>query len=165
MAKILMPETGQPETLGIHISPEYEQHNNWIEAVIHGAQAGVKLIVGIAALLLAFLGLVALLDTIMVGIGSRLNDLLEIRIDWSLKGLLGYVFYPLTLLIGIPVADAFEMSKIIGERIVVTEVTAYQDLAALMARDGLQHGRSAVIGTYALCGFAHIASLDRKSVV
>ena len=58
-----------------------------------------------------------------------------------------------------PVADAWEVAKLVGERVVVTEVTAYQDLAVLISNNTLQHPSSFVIAAYALCGFAHVASL------
>jgi CNT family concentrative nucleoside transporter len=159
MSKILLPETERPETLGIHIKPEITKEKNLIEAIINGAQAGVKLVVGITALLLAFLGLVALLDLIFGGVGSGINSLLGWNVDWTLKGLLGYLFYPFTLILGVPPADAAEVARIIGERTVVTEVTAYQDLSLMLQQGVLQNPRSIVICTYALCGFAHVASL------
>jgi concentrative nucleoside transporter, CNT family len=159
MSKLLMPETGKPETLGLRVAPEVPRENNVIEAVINAANSGVRLIVGICALLLAFLGLVALVDLALKGAGGWINGLAGIRFDWSLKGLLGVVFYPFTLLIGVPVQDAAAVARLIGERSVVTEVTAYQDLAVLMQKGVLVHPRSFVICTYALCGFAHVASL------
>jgi len=159
MSKIILPETEKPETLGRHVKPEYTRESNILEAIINNAYAGVKLIVGICALLLAFLGLVALADVILGGIGNWINQLLGLNIDWTLKGLLGYLFYPVTLIIGVPPQDAVEIAKIIGERSVVTEIPAYQDLSALLRLNLLQHARSAIICTYALCGFAHVASL------
>jgi len=159
MSKILYPETGEPETLGEHIKPEYTKENSFLEAIINGANTGVKLVLAIVALLLAFLGLVALLDLIFGGVGGWINNLLGWRIDWTLKGLLGYLFYPITLILGVPPADAVQVARIIGERTVVTEVTGYQDLAVLLQQGVLKHPRSIVICTYALTGFAHVASL------
>ncbi|MBD3345389.1 MAG: nucleoside transporter [Chitinivibrionales bacterium] len=159
MSKIILPETKTPKTLGVAIHPHYEKESNVFEAIIRGANSAVKMIVGIVALLIAFLGLVALVDLIIGGIGTPVNEYLAINIDWSLKGLLGYVFYIPALICGIPPADAGEIAKIIGERLVVTEVTAYKDLASLIAEDALVYPRSAVITTYALCGFAHVASM------
>ena len=159
MSKIILPETGEPETLGKTVEVHYERENTLFEAIINGANAGVKLIFGIVALLLAVLGLVALVDLVFVSFGSRLNTLMGLGIDWSLKGLLGYLFYPFTLVIGVPISDAWTISKIIGERTVATEVAGYKDLAAVLAGNLLQHPRSAVLATYALCGFAHVASL------
>ncbi len=105
------------------------------------------------------LGLVALVDLGTVCLGERINALFGIGIDWSLKGLLGYIFYPFTLILGVPLHDAWTVSKIIGERTIVTELTAYQDLAQAMSSHLLTDPRSAVICAYALCGFAHVASL------
>lgn len=159
MSKLLMPETGEPETLGMDVKPFYEKESSVIEASINGANAGVKLVAGVVALLIAFLGIVALTDYVFSGAGSRLNPLIGLNMDWSLKGLMGYVFYPFTLIIGVPPSDAVEISKIIGERTIVTETKSYMDLALLLANGSLHDPRSAFLATYALCGFAHIASL------
>jgi CNT family concentrative nucleoside transporter len=159
MSKILLPETGEPLTLGVNIKPHYEREHNLMEAIINGSTAGVKLVVGIGALLIAFLGLVALVDLILGAVGGRVNLWFSLSMDWSLRGLLGYIFYPFTLLLGIPPSDAGAMAKIIGERAVATEVQSYQDLAQLIATGGIHDPRTIVITTYALCGFAHIASL------
>jgi CNT family concentrative nucleoside transporter len=159
MSKLLMPETGEPETMGMDVKPFYEKESSVIEASISGANAGLKLVAGVVALLIAFLGIVALADYIFSGAGSRLNTLTGLNIDWSLKGLMGYVFYPFTLIIGVPPSDAVEISKIIGERTIVTETKSYMDLAALLAKGTLHNPRSAFLATYALCGFAHVASL------
>jgi CNT family concentrative nucleoside transporter len=159
MAKIIYPESNTPTTLGINIQPHYERENNFIEAIINGANNGVRLVVGIAALLLAFLGLVALIDLFLSMINDLLNNLFNWKIGLSLKGILSYIFYPFTLIIGIPTTDALPIANIIGERLIVTEVKAYQDLSQLLSSGVLTNSRSIVITTYALCGFAHIASL------
>lgn len=158
MSKIILPERGRPQTLGKDINPHYEKDAGFFDSVINGANAGVKVIVGIAALLIAVLGLVALLDLVLGAAGGRINSIFNLTFDWSLKGILGYIFYPFTLAMGIPLQDAGIVSRIVGERLVVTEVTAYQDLAVILGK-GLLTDRSAVITTYALCGFAHIASM------
>jgi CNT family concentrative nucleoside transporter len=159
MAKLIYPETDVPRTLGTHVLPHYERERNVFEAVINGANTGVRLIVGIVALLVAILGLVALLDLGLTQLGGTLNGAFGWQIDWSLRGLLGYLFYPLTLLLGVPPDDVPVVARIIGSRAVVTEVVAYQDLARAMAQGVLRHPRSVVITTYALCGFAHVASM------
>ncbi|MCK4641932.1 MAG: nucleoside transporter [Candidatus Marinimicrobia bacterium] len=159
ISKLMVPEDGTPETLGMNIKPFYEKENNIFEAIIGGANSGVRLIVGIVALLLAFLGLVELLDKIIGLFGGGLNYLVGANIDWSLKGLLGYLFYPFTVVIGVPLADASQIARIIGERSVLTEVTAFQDLAVLIQSDAGISPRSVVITTYALTGFAHVASI------
>jgi CNT family concentrative nucleoside transporter len=158
MSKIICPETGAPATLGIAVRLEYERESNLFEAVINGANAGVKAVVGIAALLLAVLGLVALVDVVIAAAGGWLNELVGVRIDWTLKGLLGYLFYPLTFLMGVPACDAMTVAGIVGERLVVTEVTGYRDLAEALS-NAVITPRSGIITAYALCGFAHFASL------
>ncbi len=147
MSKIIVPEKEKPKTLGEHIKPYYEKEKSLFEAVINGANSGFNMIVGISALLVAVLGLVSL------------ANLLLAQAHLSLEGLLSYLFYPFTLIMGIPPVDAGIISKIIGERTILTEVVAYQDLAAALAKNLIQHPRSMVITTYALCGFAHAASM------
>jgi len=117
------------------------------------------MILGIVALLIAMLGLVSLFDFLLSVVGMKINAGFNLNIQWSLKNFLGYLFYPFTLILGVPLSDAGVISGIIGERVVLTEVVAYQDLAAVLSKNILQHPRSAVIATYALCGFAHFASM------
>lgn len=159
MSKLVMPESERPETLGKDVHPHIERESTLMEAVINGADAGCKLVVGIMTLLLALIGLVSLLDLLVGGAGGYVNGLTGMRIDWSLKGLLGYLFYPFTLAIGVPIEDAGKIAQLIGERAILTEVTAYQDLAGLLANKALADPRSAVVATYALCGFAHVPSV------
>ena len=159
MSKIILPEGERPETLGINLNPHYDRDSNIFEAVINGANAGLKLAAGIVALLIAVLGLVALFDLGLGSLGEKINLIAGISVDWSLKGLLGYVFYPFVLVMGVPLEDARIVAGIIGERMIVTEVTAYFDLASACADGLIKNGRSSVIAAYALCGFAHVASM------
>jgi CNT family concentrative nucleoside transporter len=105
------------------------------------------------------LGLVALVDLGLSSVGNLVNPLLGLEGQWSLRGLFAHLFYPLTLAIGVPPSDAGQVSRIVGERVIVTEVVSYSDLAVAMKQGLLHYQRSAVITTYALCGFAHIASM------
>lgn len=159
MSKIILPEKDTPKTLGMHIQSYHEKEKSLFEAVIKGADDGVKMIVGIVALLVAVLGLVALFDLFLSFLGGKINLFFNLGVDWSLKNLLGYIFYPFTVIMGVPLSDAGVISKIVAERMVVTEVVAYQDLATALGSNALQYSRSAVIASYALCGFAHLASM------
>ncbi len=159
MAKLIVPETEKPKTLGINVKPFYEREDNLILAIINGANSGVRYLVGIVALLLAFLGILALLDLILGGLGGTFNSWFGWDFEWSFKSILGYIVYPFTLILGVPPVDALEVAKIVGERTVATEVVSYQHLSQLIAEGKLLHPRSAIIASYALCGFAHIASL------
>jgi len=159
MSKLLLPEGEEPETLGVCVEPHYEKDVNLFEAIINGANAGVRMIVGIAALLIAVLGLVALLDLGLGSLGHVINPWFGWEGQWSLRAAFGYAFYPVALVLGVPPEDARQVARIVGERTIVTEVAAYNDLALAMKQGLLVHPRSAVITTYALCGFAHIASM------
>lgn len=160
MAKIFFPESEVPETMNVHVVPFYERERSLFEAVINGAQAGVKMIVGIVSLLIAVLGLVALVDGLIGFLGNYINIFFGCNFTWSLTFLLGYLFYPITLILGVPFEDVPVISGIIASRTILTEVVAYQDLARVLEEGLLVHQRSAVIATYALCGFAHVASMS-----
>ncbi len=159
MAKLIVPETEVPKTLGIDVKPYYEREDSLIMAIINGANSGLKLLGGIITLLVAFLGILALVDLMLGWLGGNVNSWFGLHFEWSLKSILGYIFYPFTLVVGVPSSDAFKIAKVIGERTVVTELVSYQHLSQLMAAGAILNPRSAVLATYALCGFAHIASL------
>ncbi|MCP3944406.1 MAG: nucleoside transporter [Desulfobacteraceae bacterium] len=159
MSKLIFPETGIPKTLGKVVDSHYERDSNLFEAIINGATSGLKVVFSIVALLIAVIGLVALVDLILGGVGGMVNHWIGTTMDWSLTHLLGYIFYPFTLIIGVPAVDAGIISRIIGERIILTEVASYQDLALALSHHSLVHPRSAVVAAYALCGFAHVASM------
>lgn len=148
MSKILYPEDGKPLTLGRVVEGHYEKSSSWIEAIIRGSQEGIKLCVGIVALLLAFLGLLAMANWFV----SLLGNL-------SLEKILAFIYYPLTLMMGVPLEDIAKVSALLGERTIVTELVSYQHLSQYIKSGILINPRSIIITAYALCGFAHIASL------
>ena len=158
-AKIIFPETGSPMTRGKVVSVEYEKAGNPIEAIINGSMTGVKMVVGIAALLIAFIGLVAVFDSGLAYLGKVIGSASGRTIDLTLNTILGYVFYPFTVAMGVPLEDAPQIARILGERIIMTEVKSYQDLSTLVQAGKIVHSRSVFIATYTLCGFAHIPSL------
>ena len=159
MSKILLPETEEPETLGVDVAQHYERDASVIEAAIKGATAGGKLVMGIIVMLLAFLGIVALVNAGFDLLGRGLSQVAGRDIAFQLQDLFAYVFYPFALMIGVPIVDAFDVARLLGERVVLTEVPAYQHLAELIAADSFVHARSGVLASYALCGFAHVAAI------
>jgi CNT family concentrative nucleoside transporter len=159
MSKILLPESGNPVTLGLQVNPSYEKENSIFESIINGANGGVRLIVGIAALLVAVLGLVALLNLFLSFIGAPMNSLFGTGFTLSLQNIFGYIFYPFTVILGVPLADAFNVSKLIGEKVILTEVVSYQHLSVAIKDQVITNPRSIVVTTYALCGFTHLASM------
>jgi CNT family concentrative nucleoside transporter len=153
MSKLMVPEDGVPATLGVNPALAPAQDASSLDAVINGAMAGLQMVLGIVALLIAFLGLLALLD-MLLGAAGR-----PFAVDLSLSHLLGHLFYPLALVTGIPAADAGVAGKLLGLRLIATEVPAYKQLAELMSAHGFADPRSPLIIAYCLCGFAHVASL------
>ncbi len=158
-SKLIFPETEKPLTLGKTVKVEYKKAGNAVEAIINGSMAGLKMVASISALLIAFIGLITLVDTGLLHIGKIINLSLKTSLDLSLTNMLKFIFYPFTLAMGVPFEDAPAIARIIGERIIATEVKSYQDLAILIKEGKIIHERSIVIATYALCGFAHIPSL------
>jgi concentrative nucleoside transporter, CNT family len=156
MAKMFLPETSTPETLA-HIPPEdpSTRSRNLMAAIIEGATDGLKLAAGIATLLIAMLGLVALIDEVLWLPSAWLG----LRQPLTLVTLLSWAFYPLVALLGIPLADVPKAAWLLGERVILTEVVSYQDMAQMAAAGGFVDPRTVVILSYALCGFAHIASV------
>jgi CNT family concentrative nucleoside transporter len=156
MAKLLLPETQKPQTAGA-IPPEAAatEAGNLMSAIIAGATDGLKLAAGIATLLIAMLGLVALVD--------RALALPSAWLGWSppltLVTLLSWLFYPLALGLGIPPADVPHAARLLGERVILTEVVSYQELAQLAAAGAFAEPRTVIVLSYALCGFAHVASV------
>lgn len=156
MAKLLMPETETPETaLTVPAEDESTRSSNLMSAIIEGANDGLKLAVGIATLLVAILALVALCDK-LIGWPSQMLGLSE---PLSITKILSWIFYPLVALLGIARADLAEAARLLGERVILTEVVAYQDLAQMVTSGQISDPRTVVILSYALCGFAHVASV------
>lgn len=154
VAKLMEPETGEPLTAGQVVDPALGKYGGFMEALIAGSNDGVKLVVGIAALLMSFLGLVALIN----GLLGWLTGLSGVGI-LSLETLLGWLGYPFALAMGVPPVDAAKVGQMLGQRVLLTEIPAYMQLGQYIQQGGLVYGRSAVIASYALCGFAHVASV------
>jgi CNT family concentrative nucleoside transporter len=156
IAKLLVPETETPETLaGVPPEDQSTRSRNLMGAIIQGAMDGLRLAAGITALLIAVLGLVALGDK-MLGLGSSWIGLAE---PLSMVRILSWIFYPFAYLLGVQAGDVPQAARLLGERVILTEVVSYQDLAQLVSSGGLADPRSVVILSYALCGFAHVASV------
>ena len=156
VSKLLVPETETPETLAA-VPPEDESNRsrNLISALIEGAMEGVKLAAGICALLIAILGVVALIDKLL-GVGSSWFGMSE---PLSFVRILSWVFYPFAYLLGLQSGDVPMAARLLGERVILTEVVSYNHLAQLISSGQMTNPRSVVILTYALCGFTHVAAV------
>ena len=156
VCKLLLPETETPVTLaGVPPEDESSRSKNLISAIIEGAMDGLKLAAGISALLIAILGLVALVDKLL-GTASAWFGMSE---PLSLVRILGWVFYPFAFLLGLQSHDVPVAARLLGERVILTEVFSYNHLAQLISSGQVTDPRTVVIMSYALCGFAHVAAV------
>jgi CNT family concentrative nucleoside transporter len=146
VAKIIYPETEKSQTMG-DVNVNIEQTNiNAMEALSNGATDGLKLAANIAAMLIAFISFVAMVNYFLSFGGT------------SMEEIFGIIFRPLAWTMGIPWNEAQLVGMLMGKKIVLTELVAYGDLQNLI-RDGMISERSAIISTYALCGFSNFASI------
>jgi CNT family concentrative nucleoside transporter len=161
VAKMLVPETGQPATAGTVKMPPNEEHknDNFIAAIARGTIDGGKLAFNVAIMLISFLALVGLFNAIMLGISNFLWAHGHIPFPHSLNSVLGVVGAPVAWLIGIPWHEAPAIGNLLGTRAVLNEFVAYTQL-------GLQKSqlspRTFSIATFALCGFANIGSIGMQ---
>ena len=156
MAKMLVPETGVPATEGRVVMPKNEEHKeeNLIGAIARGTLDGGKLAFNVGIMLVSFLALVALLDSILNWI-----HLGHLWFPGSLGQILGFVFAPVAWLIGVPWHDAGAIGNLLGTRMALNEVIAY---IALGAQKATLAPRSFTIATFALCGFANLGSVGMQ---
>lgn len=153
MAKIIMPETEHEKIAQEDLITEDigEQPSNVIDAAASGAASGLKLAVNVGAMLLAFIALIALLNSLVGGTAS-LFGFEDITIEW----ILGYLFAPIAYIIGVPSSEMLQAGSFIGQKIVVNEFFAYVNFVEI--KDTLSPSTQAII-TFALCGFANLSSI------
>lgn len=155
ISKVMVPEDGVPVTLGRLTMDHEKTARNVIEAAANGAAEGVKLAINVAAMLIAFVGLVAMTDWAL--------GLLPIAVGGaplSLSLILGWLFAPIAFVMGVPWSEAIIVGGLLGEKLVLTELIAYIHLARIVAEPvPVLSERSAIIASYALCGFANFASI------
>jgi CNT family concentrative nucleoside transporter len=156
IAKMLVPETEVPATEGKVVIPKDELHadENLIGAIARGTIDGGKLAMNVAIMLISFLALVALLDSILGWVHGGVP-----WVPGSLGQILGYVFAPVAWLIGVPWHDCMAIGNLLGTRMALNEVIAYISLGAQRAT---LMPRSFTIATFALCGFANLGSIGMQ---
>ena len=155
MAKMLVPETEYPRTAGRVVMPEGEEETekeeNLLGAVARGTTDGLHMALNIAAMLIAFLALIALADGILGGIHHWVAWVPE-----SLEKIFGAVFAPVAWVIGVPWHDCGVIGTLLGTRMVLNELVAFSMLGPMKAA---LDPRSFTIATFALCGFANLSSI------
>jgi CNT family concentrative nucleoside transporter len=156
MSKLILPERESPETMGSVPTMSREgRSTNAMAALASGAHDGLKIAAGITVILIAVLGLVALADALL----GRLTAPLALGAPLELGGILGWLFTPLAWLLGIEGADVATAGRLLGQRLVLTEVVSYQELGVLAVAGELSP-RTLIVLSYALCGFAHVGGMS-----
>jgi CNT family concentrative nucleoside transporter len=161
IAKILEPEVGQPQTLGTVRLEAKSEAVNVIHAASLGAADGAKLAINVAAMLIAFLALIAMANFAIERTGDWLSARFLLPTNWwSLEAFLGYAFAPLAWLMGVEWNDCFRVGELLGLRVVGNEFIAYERLSMWKETSSVALSpRSEMIVTYALCGFANFGSI------
>ena len=155
VAKLLLPEAERPETAGGVKVQTARADPNAVDAAARGALEGLQLALNVAAMLVAFIGLVALLNTLLGGVGRIVGVP-----GLSLQLLFGYGMAPLAWLTGVPWHEAREAGALLGIKTVLNEFVAYLQLASRLGSDPqFLQPRSVILIAYALCGFANFASI------
>ncbi|MFB9864833.1 NupC/NupG family nucleoside CNT transporter [Rufibacter immobilis] len=165
MAKILVPET---EADKINTTLEVSKESlgvNVIDAMSTGAADGLKLALNVGGMLLAFIAVIALLNSILLWLGtfSGLNEIIVSSTGGRFEGLnfqyiLGQIFRVFAFLMGSPWQDTLQVGSLLGQKTAVNEFVAYMDLANMKSQ-GTLSPKSVILATYALCGFSNFSSI------
>ena len=147
LAKILLPETGQPATAGRAVISRERQHANLVDAAAGGAAAGMQLAFNVAAMLIAFLAFIAMLDALLG----------FVRPGLSMAGIFAFLFAPVAALLGVPPSDIPAVADLLGTKLVTNEFVAYVRMGGEHATTLSDRGR--ILVTYALTGFANFGSI------
>ncbi len=171
VAKIMIPETEESLTRG-KIAVNFEENaTNVIEAAANGANDGLKLALNVAAMLIAIVALVAMFDWFVGFVPVMFCEDGSVAAGYAcaagmagesldLARILGWIFAPVAFIMGVPWAESAIIGRLLGEKIVLTEFIAFINLGGLIhSAEPVISERSAIIASYALCGFANFASI------
>lgn len=162
IAKILIPETGDPLTKGTVKLKIEKAHSNVIEAAASGAGDGVRLAINIAGMLIAFLALIALINALLGFIGNTTGlsavCMQNFGKPLTLELCFGLVLQFIAFIIGVPWHDALNVGSLMGVKVVANEFVAYSQLSDAITAGGMSE-KAITISTYALCGFANFSSI------
>lgn len=153
ISKLFYPETEASLTAGNVKIPIEKVYVNAIDAAATGAIEGLKLSLNVGAMLIAFLGLLAMFNAILSWLGGFLGFP-----QLTLELILSYLMWPVAWLMGIPIQECGQVGILLGKKTILNEFIAYLDLKGLMEQKSLSD-RSIIIATYALCGFSNIGSI------
>jgi CNT family concentrative nucleoside transporter len=150
-AKLLLPETEEVDSSKVELAEGEEKPANLIDAAALGASSGLKLALNVGAMLLAFIGLIAVVNLLFGEVGSWFGD-----DDFSLQKVLGWVFAPVAYLIGVTGSEIQQAGSLIGQKLILNEFVAFGEFQGM--KDGLSIKTQGIV-TFALCGFANLSSI------
>ena len=151
MAKIMMPETEPHDVSALEEPDEADKPVNIFEAIGNGAMTGMQVALSVGAMLVAFVGLIYLLNGVLSGVGAWFG-IEGLTLQW----LLGQMFSPVAYLLGVPWSEAVQAGSLIGQKLVINEFYAYASFVEI--KDSLSAHTQLVV-TFALCGFSNLASI------
>ncbi len=155
VSKLFYPETEKPQTQGKIEAKSQSNYVNGIDAIATGTIEGLKLALNVGAMLIAFLGLLALFNSLLAILGNQIG-ISSLSLEW----IFSYIMFPVAWLMGIPIADCQNVAILLGKKLIFNEFIAYLDLKELIAGEvPAISERAKIIATYALCGFSNLGSI------
>ncbi len=168
ISKIVWPETEESETMGRVKLEVKSPYTNVIDAVSHGAGDGMKISMNVIAMLIGFLGLIALINFLLMKFGMLFNLDFSLTLDW----IFGKIFSPMAWAMGVPSGDVSNVATMLGKKLSINEFVAFSDLTQTMvpnAQGVLVKGYQNVISekallivSFAICGFANFSSVGMQ---
>ncbi len=150
-AKLLVPETEELDDSKIQIAEGEQAPVNVIDAAALGAASGLKLALNVGAMLLAFVGLIAVLNLLLGAVGGWWGDP-----AFSLQKILGWIFAPVAWLLGVGATEIQQAGSLIGQKLILNEFVAFSDFGEM--KESFSQKTRGVL-TFALCGFANLSSI------
>ena len=157
VSKLMIPETAEPETARKQVELPRDDTRNGLDAAAQGAAEGMHLVINIVAMLIAFIGLVALANQLIGLLDGLLNG--QEAGSWSLQAAAGFLFRPFVFLMGVSWSETRLVGELMGVKTILNEFVAYAELVVRARETGQLSERTFVITTYALCGFANFGSV------
>ncbi|MBC7890515.1 MAG: NupC/NupG family nucleoside CNT transporter [Ferruginibacter sp.] len=168
ISKIVWPETEESETMGKVKLEVKTPYTNVIDAITHGAGDGMKISMNVIAMLIGFLGLIALINFLLMKFGILLHLDFSLTLDW----IFGKIFSPMAWAMGVPTADVSEVATLLGKKLTINEFVAFSDLTQTMVPNpagemvkGYQSvisDKALLIVSFAICGFANFSSVGMQ---
>ena len=168
ISKIVWPETEESETMGKVKLEVKSPYTNVIDAITHGAGDGMKISINVIAMLIGFLGLIALVNFLLMKLGLLFHLDITLTLDW----IFGKLFSPMAWAMGVPSADVSSVATMLGKKLTINEFVAFSDLTQTMVPNstgilvkGYQSiisDKSLMIVSFAICGFANFSSVGMQ---